>query len=228
MGRLREWSRDWLGRSNTRPSDRKIDDPLTILQRIFATLAAIVAVLSNAATSILVPNLNANAAVILRIVVTLATLVAVNYVVTAKDTAETVSGLSSYTVRTYRFSNTDRLIARGIVVVAIVMLILNLVPAPQPIRNCDLTAIVRWQQPMVGTARPLLLLLSAGDQEDRYPVQEGKPVAMQVPSAHLSSFSITLLWSDTSRSDFGQFSGCSEPVSKESDDDRAKINLTGR
>jgi len=88
MGRLREWGLGWLDRSATQPSDRKIDDPLTILQRIFAALAGIVAVLSSSAISVLLPNLNANSALILRIIVMLVTLVAVNYVVTAKDTVE--------------------------------------------------------------------------------------------------------------------------------------------
>ena len=104
---------------------------------------------------------------ILRVIVTLATLAAVNYIVTAKNTVETVSGLTSHTVQTYRFSNTERLIARGVVGIAIRSLTRNLVPAPVPLRSCDLTATVRWQ-PMDETAKPLFFLsLTAGGHEDR-------------------------------------------------------------
>ena len=97
MGRLREWALDWVDRSNTQSSDRKIEDPLTLLPRLFAALAGIVAILSSPAISVLIPDLNANAAIILRVCIAVATLVAVNYVVTAKDTIETVSGFKSQT-----------------------------------------------------------------------------------------------------------------------------------
>ena len=71
------------------------------------------------------------------------------------------------------------------------------------------------------TAKPLFLSLTAGGHEDRYPVERGKPVAMQVPPAHLFEFSITLLWSDNSQSDFGEFFGCSKLVNKGSGDGHA-------
>jgi hypothetical protein len=226
MSTLRQWGLDWLDRSNIKPSERKLDDPLTLLKRVFAALAGIIAVLSNPAVSVLVPNLNGNAALVLRGAVTLATLVAVNYVVTAKDIVETVSGIKSETVRSYRYSSTERWISRGVIGIAGVLLILNLVPPPAPPRNCDITATVslRSQQ---GTEKPLFLSLILGGREERYPAEEGKLIAMQVPSAYISSFSIALVWSDNSRSDFGKFSGCSAPVRKGSTDDRAKIDLEG-
>ena len=102
-----------------------------------------------------------------------------------------MSGQKSDEMRTYRFSNTERLIARGVVGIAALMLILNFVPPPEPLRNCDFTAIVQWQS-TEGTARPVFLSLTAGDHEERYPVEDGKPLAMQVEAAHLSSFSIKL------------------------------------
>jgi hypothetical protein len=227
MSRLREWFLDWLDRSNVKPSERKIDDPLTILQRIFATLAGIVAVLSSPAINVLVPNVNANAVLLLRFIVTLSALAVLNYVVTAKDTFESVSGFKSQTVRSYRFSNTERLIARGVTGLAILLLAFNILPAPKPSRDCDLMATITWQS-LQGMERPLFLSLVLEGREERYPVEDGKPVAMQVPSAHLSNFSIALVWSNNSRSDFGNFSGCSAVASKGSRDGRATLNLAGR
>jgi len=224
---LREWSRDWLDLSDVKPSDRKIDDPITLLQRAFAALAGIIAILSSPAINVLVPNLNTNAAIVLRVVIALVTLAAVNYVVTAKDVVETTSGFRSETLRTYRFSTTERLIARGVVATALLLLLLNLIPAAEPPRSCNLTATVDWQTPE-GPARPLFLSLTAGDRADRFTVDKEKPVAMQVPPAHLSAYSIVLEWSDNSRSEFGAFAGCSAIADRRSRDGRAKIDLAVR
>jgi hypothetical protein len=208
MGRLREWWLDWLDRSDVGSSNRKIDDPVTILQRAFAMLAGIVAILSSPAISALVPNLNANAAIVLRSVIALVTLASVNYVVTAKDVAETTSGFRTQTQRTYRFSTVERLIARGVVAIA-------------------LLATVAWQAPE-GPATPLYLSLAAGARTERYVVERGKAIAMQIPAAHLSGYSMVLEWSDNSASDFGAFSGCSPVMNRRSGDDRAKVELVVR
>jgi hypothetical protein len=224
---LREWSRDWLDLSDVKPSDRKIDDPITLLQRAFAALAGIIAILSSPAINVLVPNLNANAAIVLRVLIALVTLVAVNYVVTAKDVVETTSGFRSETLRTYCFSRTERLIARGVVAIALLLLILNLIPASEPPRNCNFMATVDWQTPE-GPVRPLFLSLTAGDRTDRFTVDKGKPVAMQIAPAHLSAYSIVLEWSDNSRSDFGPFAGCSAKTDRRSRDGRAKLDLAVR
>jgi hypothetical protein len=227
MAPLTEWALDWLDLSGVKPSDHKIDDPITLFQRAFAALAGIIAVLSSPAINVLVPNLNNNAALVLRVVIALATLIAVNYVVTAKDVVETTSGFGSQTLRIYRFSTTERLIARGVVAIALVMLLLNLVPAPEAPRNCNLTAIVDWQTPD-GSASPLFLTLTAGGRTERFTADKGKPVAMQVLPAHLSAYSMVLEWSDNSRSDFGGFSGCSPVVDRRSRDGRAKVDLAVR
>jgi hypothetical protein len=173
-GRLREWSLDWPDRSDVKPSDRKIDDPITILQHAFAALAAIIAVLSSPAIGVLVPNLSANAVIALRIAVALVTLAAVNYVVTAKELVETTTGFRSQTLRTYRFSTTERLIARGVVAIALLMFVLNLVPAAPPPRDCDLTATVDVPAPssspklMFGTA-PFVFIPCSPGGECRHP-----------------------------------------------------------
>ena len=139
MALLSEWSRDWLDLSGIKPSNRQIDDPITLLQRVFAALAGITAILSSPAISVLVPNLNTNTAIALRIIIALVTLAAVNYVVTAKDVVEATSGFRSQTVRTYRFSRTERLIARGVVGAALLLLILILFRPP----SLPATAILR-------------------------------------------------------------------------------------
>jgi hypothetical protein len=219
--RLKEWALDWVDRTGTRPAAGGIEEPLTLVSRIFAALAGVVAVLSSPAIDFLAPNLNANAAAILRVIIALGTLVAVNYVVTAKDTVESEGH------RKYRFSNTERLIARGIVVLAILIWSLNFVPAPPEPRDCSVNAVVTWKGQLDGTVRPLSISLVAG-QEQAYPIQLDSPVAMRVPSAHLSRWSINVLWSDNSLSGFGEFSGCPAAASKGSGDGRAEINLTGR
>jgi hypothetical protein len=227
MALLSEWSRDWLDLSDIKPSNRQIDDPITLLQRVFAALAGIIAILSSPAISVLVPNLNTNTAIVLRVIIALVTLAAVNYVVTAKDVVETTSGFRSETVRTYRFSRTERLIARGVVAAALLLLSLNLIPAAEPPRNCNLMATVNWQTPE-GMARPLFLSLAAGDRAQRFSVEKGKPVAMLVLPAHLSAYSIVLEWSDNSRSDFGAFAGCSAIADRRSGDGRAELDLAAR
>jgi hypothetical protein len=227
MVQLREWARDWLDLSDVKPSNRQIDDPITLLQRVFAALAGIIAILSSPAISVLVPNLNTNTAIVLRVIIALVTLAAVNYVVTAKDVVETTSGFRSETIRTYRFSRTERLIARGVVAAALLLLSLNLIPAAEPPRNCNLMATIDWQTPE-GMARPLYLSLTAGDRAERFSVEKGKPVAMLVPPAHLSAYSIVLEWSDNSRSDFGAFAGCSAIADRRSRDGRAELDLAAR
>jgi hypothetical protein len=227
MGRLREWALDWLDRSDAGSSNRKIDDPVTILQRAFAMLGGIVAIMSSPAISVLVPNLNSNAAIVLRCVIALVTLACVNYVVTAKDVVETTSGFRTQTQRTYRFSTFERLIARAVVAVALLLLLLNLVPPRAAPGACNLTAIVDWQTPE-RPATPLYLSLTAGGRIDRFTVERGKAIAMQIPAAHLSGFSMVLEWSDNSASDFGAFSGCSPVTNRRSGDDRAKVELAVR
>jgi hypothetical protein len=226
MGRLREWYLDWLDRSDVRPSARKIDDPITILQRTFGVVAGIVAVLSSPAINVLAPNLNTNATMVLRLVVALVILAAVHHVVTAKDVVEAVSGSGSET-RTYRFSTTERLIARGVVVASLLLLALNLVPGKAAPQACNLAARTTWQA-TGGSARPLILTVTAGDGIARYAVDQASPVAIQVPPEHAGSFSIALEWSDNSRSDFGTFSSCATVVNRSSGDDRAKIDLAPR
>jgi hypothetical protein len=226
LAKLKEWSLDWLGRADVRPPDRKIDDPLTLLQRVFAALAGIVAILSSPAISLLTPNLNPNASLVLRVVIALVTLVAVNYVVTAKDTVETTSGFRSQMLRTYRFTTAERMIARGVVAVALLLLALNLVPPTPAARPCNLTATADWESG--GSTRPLLLSLVAGGRTERFAVEKAMPVAIQLPLAHAVGFSIVLEWSDNTRSDFGAFSGCAAVTDRRSGDGRAKIDLAVR
>jgi hypothetical protein len=221
---LREWSLDWLDRSTIQASARRIDDPLTLLPRIFAVLAGITSVLSSPAVNVLLPHLNPIAANLLRASVTLAALAVLNYVVTAKDTVETLAGINVRPEQRYRFSATERLIARGVIVLAILLLGLNFIPSPG---DCNLTARI-VAQPGQRPARPLLLFVSAEESRDELPILEGQPLVIHVSATDVSSFSLTLLWSDNSRSEFGTFSGCTPLVDKGSTDGRAKISLAVR
>jgi hypothetical protein len=223
--KLKEWALDWVDRSGTEPSGGRSGNPLTNLPQLFAALAAIVAVLSSPAISVLVPDLNANAALVLRAAIALATLIAVNHVVTAKDTVPVPSPLRSETVRRYRFSRAERMIARGIVVVGALIWSLNYVPAPAEPEDCGLDAIVTAAGGSGGAATPVALLLQLGDREERISADLGKRLAMLVPSEHLSAWRLVLIWSDGSRSDFGEFSGCPAEAQANSQDGRVKIVL---
>jgi hypothetical protein len=220
--RLREWSWDWLGRSDVKPSKSSFDNPLTILQRTAATLAGIVAILSNPAITVIAPNLGPAATTTVHVAVALVTLAAVNYVVTAKETVESTSGFASVTFRKYRFSNTERLVARGVTGIAIFLTLLSFFPSP---KDCDLTATVTWQQP---SKKPLFLLLTLRTGGETYPVETRQPVAIRVPSGNISSFSISLVWADGEPSNFGEFTGCAALVTRKSRDDRAEISLASR
>ena len=70
----------------------------------------------------------------------------------------------------------ERLIARGIVVFAILIWSLNFVPAPPEPRDCSVNAVVSWTGQLNGT-RPQSVSLQAGE-EQLYPVGDGRPVAM--------------------------------------------------
>lgn len=225
MSRIAEWARDWLDRSDVRPSDRKIDDPLTILQRVFAALAAILAILSSPAINAFLPNPDAGAIMIVRLAIALVTLVAVNHVVTAKEVVETTAGFSSKTLRTYRYSTTERLIARGVVAVALMMMLLYLVPKP---RSCNLRATASWTTPQ-GPATPLFVAVLAGGNElTRIGAENRKPFDLTIPPEHVSAFALIIQWSDGTRSDFGPFASCSAVTNTNSGDGRAKVDFVVR
>jgi hypothetical protein len=225
MSRIAEWARDWLDRSDVKPSDRRIEDPITILQRVFAAVAAILAILSSPAINAFLPNPNAGTIIVLRFVIALATLVAVNHVVTAKDVVETTAGFQSKTLRTYRYSRTERLIARGVIAVALLMLVLHLVPKP---RSCNLRATASWTTPR-GPATPLFVALHAGGNTlARISADDRKPFDLVIPPEHVSAFSLSIEWSDGTRSDFGPFAGCSAVTNTNSGDGRAKVGFMVR
>ena len=225
MSKIAEWARDWLDRADVRPSDRKIEDPLTILQRVFAALAAILAILSSPAMNAFLPNPDAGAIMIVRFAIALATLVAVNHVVTAKEVVETTAGFQSKTLRTYRYSTTERLIARGVIAVALLMMMLHLVPKP---RSCNLRATASWTTPH-GPATPLFVAVLAGGNElTRVSADNGRPFDLVIPPEHVSAFSLSIQWSDGTRSGFGPFAGCSAVTKTNSGDGRAQVDFMVR
>jgi hypothetical protein len=223
---LREWTLDWLHLSSTQPAEPTILDPLTIIPRAFAALGAITAVLASPVMNVLVPDLNANAAFFLRLVIAGATLVAVNYVVTKKGTVDSATGFRSQTFQRYRFSNTERIVAQLVVIVGITIWSLNFVPAPKLPKDCEIIAEISWAEPPDGIPTPLYIELTAGEPV-RYTVGNGRPVALRVPAAHAASWSLALVWSDNSRSNFGIFTGCSKINRKGSGDGRAQITVQG-
>jgi hypothetical protein len=224
MGKLKEWALDWVDCSDTLSSDRKISDPLAIVQSVFATLAAVVALASSPVINAFAPNLNSTARLGLNVLIALLTLAAVHYVVTAKDMTESLSGHRVQSRRTYRFSQLERWVGRGVVALAIILLALNRVASVPP--ACGMTATVTW--PSSAASRALYLAVTAGGREQRYDVETGKPVALEVVPAHASDFSIALLWSDGARSDFGGFSACPAAINRTSNDGRARIDIAGR
>ena len=102
MSKLKDWLSDWTGRANVSEPDDTIENPIKLVEKIFAMLAGLVAISSSPAISALAPNLSRGAALVLGAAIALATLVGVNYVVTAKTTREATVGFRPETRRIYR------------------------------------------------------------------------------------------------------------------------------
>jgi hypothetical protein len=95
--------------------------------------------------------------------------------------------------------------------------------------NCNLMATINWQTGPPGSTTPLFLSVTAGADTKRFIAGDaGVPIAMQIPLTNGPRFSILLVWSDDSRSDFGTFSTCSPAVNRGSKDGRAKMDLAVR
>jgi len=120
-------------------------------------------------------------------------------------------------------STTERMIARAVTGLALLLLALGFIPSPS---NCSLTARIKAEQGH-GLARPLSLSVSAGQHRSELPVLEGQPPELYLSAADVSHYSMTLLWSDNSRSEFGTFSGCTA-LDRRSTDGRAKVSLAVR
>jgi hypothetical protein len=223
---LKGWTLDWLHLSSTEPSEKRIEDPLNLLPRVFIVLAGIVAVFASPAITVLAPELNQRSATILRVIVAIATLCAANYVVTAKDMIPAEPSSKSGIVQRFRYSNSDRLVAQGVVLFGIVIWSLNFITSSPVLKDCDLMAVVTWPHPDQAPA-PLYVTLTAGDPV-RYHIENGIPIAMRVASAHTDSWAMSLQWSDGSRSEFGNYSGCDKRHSNDSEDGRAHISLESR
>lgn len=91
-------------------------------------------------------------------------------------------------------------------------------------KDCALTALMTWTPPN-SSASPLYFALATGDQ---FPVGNGIPVAFSVPTAHIDDWTLTVVWSDRTRSQFGKLSECYKNYSKESDDKRILLSLESR
>ncbi len=89
-------------------------------------------------------------------------------------------------------------------------------------KDCELSASITWE--LMDDTIPLYVVLTAGGSA-RYLVNSGIPVALHIPSAHIGNWSLALVWSDKSKSEFGSFSGCSIAGRKESEDKRAQISF---
>jgi hypothetical protein len=93
-----------------------------------------------------------------------------------------------------------------------------------PPRACQLTATV--EMPVTtGEVKPLFLALSAGGQMTRYPIELPKSVNLTILPEHVSSYNLALEWSDNTRSNFGDLSGCRSEINRKSDDGRSTLHL---
>ncbi|MGO6950362.1 hypothetical protein [Rhizobium johnstonii] len=221
----REWARDWLGRGKVEKSEAKLDDPIGLLSKALAGLVALFALPGSEVVKSIVPDLNGNALRILQLAIALATLWAINHVVTAKGSSTKRTGLSSETVLTYSYTQTERIIARLIIVVAIFLFALNYIPSPIPEKDCDLLATVKWEQS--NPRKPLTLLL-AGNSQTSYSLVSSSEIAITIPAASIPSYSFTVVWENGTRSEFDKFSGCVAPIEKSSKDGQAKILISSR
>lgn len=93
-------------------------------------------------------------------------------------------------------------------------------------KACGLTALMTWTPPN-SSASPLYVELVAGDSA-QFAVGNGIPVALSVPAAHIEDWTLTVIWSDRTRSQFGKLSECYKNYTKESDDKRVLLSLESR
>jgi hypothetical protein len=224
FAKLREWALDWLHMSPTQPAGKSSEGSPKLVPRIFAGVAAALAVFSSPAISALAPNLSSNAALLLRILITIAALIAVNHVVTAKE--EVTAGFKSRTILKYCFSNAERILAESIVVLGIAIWALPFAHDLASPKDCELTALMTWARSET-PASPLYVELVAGDSA-QFAVGNGIPVALSIPSAHTGDWTLTIVWSDRTRSRFEKLSECYKYYSKESDDKRVLLSLESR
>src|SRR5208337_356111 len=81
-------------------------------------------------------------------------------------------------------------------------------------KDCELTALMTWTPPG-SSSSPLYVELASGEQ---FAVGNGVPIALSIPAAHTGDWTLTVVWSDRTRSQFGKLSECYKTYSKESDD----------
>ena len=93
-------------------------------------------------------------------------------------------------------------------------------------KACGLTALMTWTPPN-SSASPLYVELGAGDLA-QFAIGNGIPIALSVPAAHIDDWTLTVVWSDRTRSQFGKLSECYKNYSKESDDKRVLLSLESR
>jgi TIR domain len=93
-------------------------------------------------------------------------------------------------------------------------------------KDCELTALMTWTPPE-SSSSPLYVELASGDLA-QFAVGNGIPVALSIPAGHIGDWTLTVVWSDRTRSQFGKFSECYKNYSKESDDKRVLLSLESR
>ncbi|MDE3819696.1 hypothetical protein [Sinorhizobium meliloti] len=215
---------DWLERGDVEESDASLGNPIEIASKAGAALIALLALPSSPLVTMLVPEINSNALIVLQGLIGVTTLGLINYVVTAKDLRTERAGLTSRTVPVYRYTRAERIVARLILVLAIAFYSLNLVPPPADKKNCDLFAKLRIDN----AKRPLTLLLLAGDKQTSYSLVGSSDVAITIPAASVPSYTFSLVWEGGSRSEFDKFSGCIAPIERASKDGQATISFSSR
>lgn len=221
---LTEWALDWLQMSSTAPAAKAAEGSPNLVPLIFAAAVTVLAAFSSPAISASAPNLNSNAALLLRILIAVVALIAVNHVVTAKEEGST--GFKSQTIRRYRFSNTARFLAESVGIIGMGIWALAFARDLALPKDCELTALMTWT-PSDTPPSPLYVEIAAGELV-QFAVGNGIPVAFSIPAAQTSDWTLTILWSDRTRSKFGKLTECYEHYSKESDDRRALLSLESR
>ncbi|MBY5767016.1 hypothetical protein HFO06_28620 [Rhizobium leguminosarum] len=221
-----QWILDWLELGDVEQSDANIGDPIDIATKAGTALVALLALPGSQLVTLIVPEMNSNALIVFQVLIGVVTLGVINYVVTAKDSRTERGVLNSRTVSVYRYTRAERVIARLVIAIAVVLYSLNFIPAPTEKKNCDLLAKVKWQTN--SSKKPLTLLLIAENMQTSYSLVSSSDVAITIPATSIPSYSFAVVWESGSRSDFDESSGCVPPMERVSKDGEATISLSSR
>ena len=225
LGKVTTWFRDWVGHSATLRSEGRSISPLALIPQALTLLAGLFA---DKIAGLVVGPLPPEAAFTLRILFAVLLLGIANFVITAKTTvtdpaAKVFRDASPSGTRSkYKYTENDRLLAKLVILLFLLVSVVSLWPRTGP---CRMLAEIDLLTPTVGGPKPLLLEVRTQAGPRRYSMTLREKVAFEVAGEHRSSWSLVIIWSDEKISGLGAFSGCPSDAMGSSEDGIVEFRL---